>query len=225
MLSNEGAPMTLALTRRTVAAAMMSGAAAGPAFAQGAGDGRIAFQVLHSGSPIGSHEVRMRSTGDRQVASIVAQMVVKIGPITVFRYSHTGTETWEGSRFVSLVTRSVSNGKVETVDARATGDGVRIVRSGGATLTAAANAAPLTHWNRDALQRPLFNPQTGALLKCAVARRGVEAVRYGDGRSVQATAFVITGDADITDWYDADGAWAALKAKGPDGAQILYRRV
>ena len=216
--------MTHDLTRRAVAAAVLSGVA-GAAFAQGgAGDRSVAFQVIRGGSKIGSHSVRVATSGDRQVATIMAEMLVKIGPVPVFRYRHEATETWDGPRFVSLVSRSVSNGKVETVDASASAEGVKIVRSGGATLIAAANANPLTHWNRDALKRPLFNPQTGALLKCAIARRGVETVRYVDGRAVQATAFVITGEADIIDWYDADGAWAALQAKGPDGSAIVYRR-
>lgn len=207
--------------------ALAIGALAGPAFAQdaAAGERRVAFQVLHAGSPIGSHEVRVKTAGDRRTASILAQMLVKIGPITVFRYRHEASETWDGDRFVSLTARSVSNGKIETVDARSSPEGVRIVRSGGATILAGAGSNPLTHWNREALKRPLFNPQTGALLKCVVARRGLETVKDGGGRAVQATAFAITGEVQMIDWYDPDGDWAALQAKGPDGAQILYRRV
>ena len=44
-------------------------------------------------------------------------MLVKVGPVPLFHYSHDATETWEGGRFLSLTSRSVTGGKAETVSA------------------------------------------------------------------------------------------------------------
>ncbi len=183
------------------------------------------FEVWRKGAKIGSHRIASSTTEGRLLISIAAAIEVKFGPVPVLRYSHKATEIWQGERFVSLSTRSISNGLVETVEAHADETGVRIVRAKGAPLVADPRAAPLTHWNRAALQRPLFNPQTGALIHCAVRRQEGETVRYGDGRSAPATAFALSGDADIIDWYDDAGVWSALKAKAADGSWIEYRRV
>ena len=185
----------------------------------------VAFQVWRGGTQIGEHAVTVTAAGDRLVAAIAAHMRVKLGPVPVFNYRHEATETWDGERFVSLASRSVSNGKVETVDARRADASVTIARSAGRPLAAPAACLPLTHWNRDALHGPLFNPQTGAVVRCTVTRRGVETVRYADGRSGFASGFTIAGDADIVDWYDDAGAWAALRARAPDGSTLEYRRV
>ena len=60
---------------------------------------------------------------------------------------------------------------------------------------------------------PLFNPQNGKLLKVT-----------SPARSSPATG-QIRGDAEIDDYYDASGAWLALKGKLDDGSQVEYRRV
>jgi len=36
---------------------------------------------------------------------------------------------------------------------------------------------------------------------------------------------VLTGDADIIDWYDLRGQWSALRARAADGSTVDYRRV
>ena len=157
-------------------------------------------------------------------ATISAKMLVKVGPVPLFHYSHDATETWENGRFAGFTARSVTGGKVETVSAARGADGVRIVRSGGATILAPATALPMTHWNKDALRGTMFNPQTGAILKASIGRVGGDGVKLADGTPVACSGLHMTGDADITDWYDADGVWTALKGKGPDGSTIEYRR-
>ena len=188
--------------------------------------GRLAFEVWRKGERIGLHTVDLAATpGGGWTARIAAAFVVRLGPIPVFHYRHDATETWSApDRFAALDARTVSNGKVETVAARHVGEAVRIVRSNGADVLAPARAAPLTHWNREALSRPLFNPQTGVLARETVTRHPGTAP-YADGRTITATAYVLTGDAEITDWYDAAGGWVALRGKVSDGSWLDYRRL
>jgi hypothetical protein len=71
----------------------------------------------------------------------------------------------------------------------------------------------------------LFNPQTGAVMRENLTRRGGQVLRKSDGRLLPSTAYVLSGDADLTDWYDANGVWVALRAKALDGSFIDYRQV
>ena len=149
-------------------------------------------------------------------------LAVNLGPVPVFRYTHHATEVWRDGAFVSLDTRTSSNGKLERVHAVRTASGVTIETLGG-RVEAPAEAAPLTHWNADVFRRPLFNPQTGKLLRLEATRR------TGDsppGAAVgAATHWVLRGDAQIDDWYDQAGAWIALSGRLNDHSIMDYRRV
>ena len=177
------------------------------------------FKVFRKGQQIGTHSVSISGSGGDLTAVTEAEMTVKIGPITALRYRHTATEVWKGGRFATLKTRTDSNGKIETVDAR----GGAIDSSHG-RFTAPANAVPFSHWNRACMSAPLFNPQTGKVMRLLVTPRGEGSVPTASG-SIRATRYSITGEAKVEDWYDASGAWAALSGTVKDGSVLEYRRV
>ena len=189
-----------------------------------AGRAPIAFEVWRNGQKIGAHSVSFQGDEQDFVVAIDAHMLVKIGFIPVFRYHHQGRETWRGGQFQRLETQTTTNGHVEPLTAQRTAAGVSISGGKVRALTAPAGAHPLTHWNAAVLDGPLFNPQTGALVHDQVARTPDASVKLADGRSVQATRYTLTGQADIVDWYDAGGCWTALRGKAPDGSYIDYRR-
>ena len=70
----------------------------------------------------------------------------------------------------------------------------------------------------------MFNPQTGAVIHETISRQPGTA-RLADGRSVAATRVTLAGEAQIVDWYDAQGAWTALRGKVADGSFVDYLRV
>jgi hypothetical protein len=191
-----------------------------PARAQAARPSRLAFDVWRNGHKIGRHTLAF-SGGDRDfTVAIDAQMAVGLGPIVVFRYHHQAIETWRGGQFASLNSHTVTNGKVEQVDAVRSPGGV-VVRTLNGTHTLSAAAHPLTHWNPGVLETPLFNPQTGALMRERVSRQVGESPHQA---GAQATRYALAGDADITDWYDARSVWTALRARVKDGSYVDYRR-
>lgn len=171
---------------------------------------RLAFAVFRNGDRIGDHELNFETTGADLVVRTLATMRVKLGPVPVFRYRHEAVERRSGAAFESLQTNTNSNGKRERVDARRQGGQVEIVTAKG-EVAAPGAANPLTHWNAKAFQGPLFNPQTGKLLKVSVARNG--------------RVWSIRGEAEIDDTYDAAGDWSGLTGKLEDGSSIEYRRV
>jgi hypothetical protein len=185
--------------------------------------GRLVFAVWRNKTEIGRHSLTF-SGGDKDfVVAIDAVMSVGLGPITVFKYHHQATETWRDGAFASLQSHTLSNGKAEQVAAVRGPGGVMVKTLTGSHLLP-ATAMPLTHWSPRALQEPLFNPQTGAAMREAVARQPGQTARLADGRAVPATRYTLSGEADIVDWYDMGGTWVALHGKAPDGSWLDYRR-
>ena len=217
--------MTIDLGRRTVLAGGMC--LLGPArlLAQALPPRRpVQFEVWRRGHRIGAHSVGFQGDGQDFTVAIDAELLVKIGPLPVFRYHHLASEVWRGGRFARFESHTTTNGSEVHVSALRSGDGVVVNTSTGQVLHAPAGARPLTHWNAAVLDGPVINPQNGQLPHERVTRTSGDTVQLADGRKVPATRYAVTGDATLTDWYDADGLWTALKAKAPDGSLIDYRR-
>jgi hypothetical protein len=213
------------ILRRTLLGSGMALAAAA-----GGSDGvppgnRLSFRVLRKGSEIGSHVLDFRRDGDALEVRIDVRMAVTFGPITLFRYRHSGTERSAAGRFVSLETQTDNDGEALRVTARRDGDGVTVEATGLARQTLPATARPLTHWNRACMAAPLFNPQDGKVMRLTVMPRGDDTVALASGASVTAAHYALTGEATLDDWYGADDVWTALRALGKDGSVIDYRRV
>lgn len=212
-------PPCLDPSRRAVlgaAAALL----ATPAFAVPPPGGRLRFSVFRNDAHVGDHQLAFARDGSVLKVTTEVAMSLRLGPVPMFRYSHRAVETWRDDRFERLETTTSTNGRRERVQAARDGAGLRIETTHG-VATAPAGAAPLTHWNSAALGGPLFNPQTGKLLKVGVSRHAGE--RLPDSAE-PATRWALRGDAEIDDWYDRDGIWAALRGRLPDRSTLAYRR-
>ena len=172
----------------------------------------LTFAVFRNGVKIGEHHVSFSGEGASLVATTDAAMTVKLGPVPVFKYHHKALEKRNDGMFASLETATTTNGKAEHVTAERTGGGVRVdCTYGKTTLTPDAN--PMTHWNPQIFGGPpLFNPQTGKIMKVKSAK-------------VTPSHVTIRGEAEIDDFYDEAGAWQSLTGKLDDGSRVEYRRV
>ena len=171
----------------------------------------LTFAVLRNNSKIGEHHVAFADAADGVTATTDAEMIVKIGPVPVFKYHHHAVETVRAGVMANLETSTVSNGKQEHVVAERTPGGVAVDCPAG-RMTLAANISPLNHWNEKSFPGPFFNPETGKPMKLAVSRAG-------PGR------WLLRGDVDMEDFYDEAGVWLGAKAKGTDGSAVEYRRI
>jgi hypothetical protein len=211
--------LTAALTRRAAIATALAGAAqAGVPAGR-----RLAFEAWRGGKRIGRHTLDFDGDDKNFAVRIEADFAVSLGPISLFRYRMQAVETWRGGRFAELTSRTVANGRQEQATAIRGPDGV-LVRSGRGAHKLPPDALPLTHWNEASLRAPLFNPETGAAMREAVARQSGQTLTLPDGRGIVATRYTLAGDASIVDWYDAAGVWRALSAKAADGSRIDYRQ-
>ncbi|WP_333586743.1 DUF6134 family protein [Phenylobacterium sp.] len=212
------------MTRRFALGAGLALALPSIAGAAAPGGGRLSFSVLRNGTKVGEHAMRFSRAGGLTTVTTEVEMRVRIGPVPVFRYTHSAEEAWREGVFQRLTTTTNSNGKIERVVAQRGDDGVAIEGPAG-RVRAAQTAAPLTHWNREALNRPLFNPQLGKPLALRVSRAGRETIALDGGEQITAERWSLRGDAEIDNWYDSAGVWSGLRGKLEDGSTMVYRRV
>lgn len=184
--------------------------------------GCLRFDVIRGGKKVGEHVMSFTRMGQAMAITTEASMVIRLGPIPAFRYTHRAREEWRDGRFQALETWTSSNGKRESVKAERQNAAIRIETRTGA-LSAAANASPLTHWNPSVLSGPLFNPQTGRNLKIVASLRPGLSTPPAAG-ATPATAWSLRGEAEIDNWYDQAGVWLALRGRLPDKSIIEYRR-
>lgn len=210
-----------ATTRRGLAA-MIASVAAAPSWAVVPPSRRIAFDVVRRGSRIGAHTIDFRDEAGALVVDIALDIVVRAGPIAVFRYRHRATERWRDGAFLSLVSRTDDDGTAAFANVERRADGLLAVEgSKSGRVTAPAAALPATHWNYRQLSAPMINPQHGEVLTPAVLDRGEETLADGRG-AARARRFAITGPAPLDLWYDEARIWRALAFKAQDGSAVTY---
>ena len=173
--------------------------------------GSLAFAVFRNGAKVGEHRMSFSGDEDSRRISTDVTLTVKVGPVPVYRYKHSAVETWSNGRWLSVETTTNGNGKVYKASGRQMGGYVEIAGPKGAAR-APADAVPLSHWNQASFGKPLFNQQEGQLLKVTTTK-----VKPGHWR--------IRGEAEIDDFYDAQGNWLALTGKLEDGSKLEYKRI
>jgi hypothetical protein len=172
----------------------------------------LAFAVFRNDAKIGEHHVAFAGEADALTATTEAEMVVRLGPVPIFKYRHHAIETVRGGAFASLETHTTSNGKLEHVTAEKTAGGGVDVDGPAGRLMLAANVSPLNHWNLRSFPGPFFNPETGKQMKLTVSRAGPN-------------RWALRGEVEMDDVYDEAGQWLAAKARGSDGSAVEYRRL
>lgn len=172
----------------------------------------LTFAVFRNGAKIGEHHVAFSGDEANLTATTDAVMTVKIGPVPVFKYHHHAIEHHAGGVFASLETSTTTNGKDEKVTAERAGGAIHVDCNYGKS-TYSADTNPMNHWNEAIFTgAPLFNPQTGKILKVKIAK-------------VAPNHVTIRGETEIDDFYDEAGNWTSLTGKLDDGSKVEYRRV
>jgi hypothetical protein len=191
---------------------------------------RVEFHILRSGSRVGQHVVSFTRSGARlQVASRV-EIVIRLGPIPVFRYTHSVDEDWriaaDGTgMLVAANAHTNDDGTKHFMRAEATPRGLAVQSDEGGSYTAPAGTLIATHWNIAELDGPMVNPQGGKLLMPDVVRGPRAPVPLAGGGSVEAHRYALSGDVTLDLWYDLASQWAATRFVAQDSSVVLYRRV
>jgi hypothetical protein len=183
---------------------------------------RLVFDVLMDGDrEIGTHIIDIVHNGADTTVQITVDLDVKFGFLTVFRYNLELTERWRAGRFESLDARSERDGRIGTVTARRTENGIALAGPAGSVL-APPEALPATHWNRALMDQAVWiNGETGVLIH--VTREDLGRVQLAlPAGPVIATRIRQTGTVPIDYWYDDQDRLVWLRFQ-LDGRVFDYR--
>ncbi len=192
-----------------------------------ANDGRsLVFDAYRSGTKIGTHTLHFLQSGDRLTVDISIDFKGKAFFIP-FSYSHRNREVWQGNKLLSLDSRTVSNGKTNTLVARADGSMLKLLVDGKAEL--ATQLYSTSYWNPETVKQPrLLNSQKGEIIDITPEGKSAVAAPLANGSSIAATEYRKSGTKkfNVAVQYDANGCLVGMNFKAPrDVARISYKLV
>ncbi len=184
---------------------------------------RLGFDVRYGSRKLGTHDLIFHPQPDGLLVEVAVDLAYRIGPMTLFRYTHTVRERWQGGQVIELSTQTNENGTHYRVEGRREPGGLIVQPVGHPSYTAPADALPATHWNHRELDGPWINTQNGDLLRPQIVPQGMTMVEAADGKALRVHNFALTGPVKLNLWYDEAQEWAGLAlVKG--GFEVRYAR-
>lgn len=187
-----------------------------------AGD-EIRFNVLRKGNEFGSHTVTFESGPDNAlIAKTKVGLKAGLGPITVFRYDLSASETWRAGELVAVSGQGNDDGKKNSMKATREGD-VLDVQGTDFTGEAPVDIIPASHWNYAQTKTDqLLSTENGEIYKVAITPKGRETIQAG-GQSIEANRYFMDSNIDVDVWYDDQGRWVklAFEARGQEIEYVL----
>ncbi|WP_376092643.1 DUF6134 family protein [Roseomonas sp. CCTCC AB2023176] len=183
-----------------------------PALALAAPPGGYRWRILRDGTQIGTHRVTLSGDAATRTAATEVEIVVRLAGFTVYRYTHSFSETWAGDRLLALRSRSDRNGTQGALNVRREGEVLMAEGGPDGTLRLPGNAAPLSWWDPAVLARPLFDAATG--------RAEAALVREGPPNGPSRWRLTAAPNSEAT--YDAAGNWTGYGTRGADGSAVTY---
>lgn len=214
------------ISRRACVAAPLAAMVAKPAMAAilpVPASGRIAFRMLRKGDVIGSHVLDFTQTPDTLVVTVAIDILVKLGPVPVYRYKHRATETWRRGVFSAIESVTDRDGTGHRMQAELTPSGLVVEGSQTPRYTAPANTYATTYWNKAMLQRNVINSEDGRLFDVIPITLDEEVVPVATG-TLRARHYKLDGDLLLDLWYDSAEQWAHLVFT-KDGSTVTYEKL
>ncbi len=188
-------------------------------------NGAIGCRVMRKGEDIGLAEYKFARQGDLLQVHIAIDLLVKIGPIAVFRYTHRNLETWQGETLVGFDSKTDDDGTPKFMSAKRGPSGLMVTGSKTEPYTAPANALGTTYWNVNCVSTPLIDTEDGHLMKVHTTPNGETEVPLASGAQVKAKQFDIRGEVNIDLWYEASDVFASMRYYAKDGSVVTYARL
>jgi hypothetical protein len=185
--------------------------------------GRLGFDVWRGSRKLGTHDLVFHPSPDGLLVEVAVDLAFRIGPITLFRYSHQARETWTGGQVARIETTTNDNGTPCRVNGHRDARGLVIEPDKTAPYVAPADALPATHWNHRELDGPWINTQNGELIRPHVAPEGMCMVETAADKPLRVHRYALTGPVQLNLWYDDAQAWAGLSFIKA-GAEVRYAR-
>ncbi|MFN4338443.1 DUF6134 family protein [Parvibaculum sp.] len=178
----------------------------------------LSFRVERGGTPIGTHTINFTQDGGDLHVAIDINLAVSFGPITIFRYAHTNRETWRDGKLVAIETETNDDGRLFSVSARMTDQGLEVTSSENGTFIAPENIIPTSYWNPATVEQTrLLDTQRGRIINVRVNETATREALV-DGARVPVREYEMTGDLKLKLWYSPQMEWlnVIFRARGSD---------
>jgi len=185
----------------------------------------INCRVFRKGDDIGTAAYRFERQGTALTVRIAIDLVVKIGPIAVFRYTHRNVETWDGDTLTGFDAKTDDDGTPKFMSARHGPGGLMVTGSKTEPYVAPANALGTTYWNVRGVSGPLIDTEDGHLLKVKIAPVGDVEVALASGAKIPARQYAMTGELKLDLWYEPSDSFASMRYYAKDGSVVTYERL
>lgn len=176
----------------------------------------LSFRVERGGTPIGTHTINFTQDGGDLHVAIDINLAVSFGPITVLRYAHTNRETWRDGKLVAIETETNDDGRLFSVSARMTDQGLEVTSSENGTFIAPENIIPTSYWNPATVEQTrLLDTQRGRIINVRVNETATREALV-DGARVPVREYEMTGDLKLKLWYSPQMEWlnVIFRARG-----------
>jgi len=184
---------------------------------------RLGFDVWRGSRQLGTHDLVFHPTPDGVLVDVAVDIAFRLGPITLYHYSHQAHERWIDGQVAQISTMTNDNGTRYRVEGRRDARGLTVAPGGHAAYLAPTDALPATHWNHRELDGAWINTQNGELIRPHVAPEGTIMVETAGGKPLRVRRYALTGPVDLTMWYDEAQVWAGLSFVKA-GADVRYVR-
>ena len=171
---------------------------------------RLSFDVFRNGSKVGEQHLRFIDAGDMLTVDNHVELKVGLLAIPLFRYTAHIVEHWRDEQFVSATSAIDDNGTPHQLFVERQTSGVVIQGNRTPRYVAAANALPLTYWNKAMLNGPMINMQTGHTDTPTIAKIGWFKLPALPGGTVTAKQYKLTGPIRLSVYYDQKNIWSGL---------------
>jgi hypothetical protein len=183
------------------------------------------YDVVRSGSVIGTQTVRFTGSGEDLDVEVEIGASVELLSISVYKYHHHAHERWVHGEFAGLDSETDDDGTPRRVAVHRDPHSGEL-RGVVGHPAVAGPVMPASLWNsRIVTQTRVIDRETGELVPMTARQVGEDTLQIA-GREVRAERFDIDGPVKGTAWYDRAGCWLRAKFNTRvDGSEVeIVRR-
>jgi Domain of unknown function (DUF6134) len=177
--------------------------------------------ITGSGSKIGTDLVDIEKQGDITTVKFTTNIKVVVAYITMYRFSHTAVEVWNGGQLTSFKSQTDDNGTKHTITVSTTGDKTHLEVDGKIT-DEPHKVVPGSFWSKALIPTGnVFSEDDGKISTVKVSDLGEETLTL-NGTKHQTHHYRTTGAAELERdlWFEGD-VMLRLQLKGSDRSKIV----
>ena len=196
----------------------------------------IKFDIIRKNKNIGQHIITFKKENDILNVNIEVNINVKIGFLSIYKYSHQNHEQWKDDKLYKIATNTFTNSKKKYfVSGNQIEDSFECYGVDDKIITE-SDVIPISYWNKEIINRKIFlDSQKGILREFNINILEEEEITFNNNIIYTEKYELIVITKHITDekpfpilylWYTKDGELMKLEFDSPEDNSIIeYKRI